>query len=154
MSGKKVTTMVEELVVPIAEKMGYEVVDIEYLKKYNGMNLTIFLDKEGGITIDDCEAFSRAIDEPLEELNPTNDESYTLNVSSPGIDRPLKNERDFKRNLNKEISLKFYAQIDGKKEVMGILENYSSTTITINENGTSKTFELNKISQILPIIRL
>lgn len=154
MSGKKVTTMVEELVVPIAEKMGYEVVDIEYLKKYNGMNLTIFLDKEGGITIDDCEAFSRAIDEPLEELNPTNDESYTLNISSPGIDRPLKNERDFKRNLNKEISLKFYAQIDGKKEVMGILENYSSTTITINENGTSKTFELNKISQILPIIRL
>lgn len=154
MSGKKVITLVEELVTPIADKMGYEIVEVEYAKKYNGMNLTIFITKDGGINIEDCEAFSRAIDGPLDELNPTNDESYTLNVSSPGIDRPMKNEKDFKRNIGNEIELKFYAQVDGKKVIDGILESYTSTSITINTDGTSKTFELNKISQILPVINL
>lgn len=134
--------------------MGYEIVEVEYAKKYNGMNLTIFLDKEGGITLDDCEAFSKKIDPILEELNPTNDESYILNISSPGIDRPLKNEKDFNRNLNKEITLKFYASIDGKKETCGVLKDFSNSSITINENGTNKTYELSKISQILPIIKL
>ena len=134
--------------------MGYEIVEVEYAKKYNGMNLTIFLDKEGGITLDDCEAFSKEIDPILEELNPTNDESYILNISSPGIDRPLKNEKDFNRNLNKEITLKFYASIDGKKETCGVLKDFSNSSITINENGTNKTYELSKISQILPIIKL
>lgn len=153
MSGKKVVTLVEELVTPIAEEMGYEIVDVEYLKKYNGMNLTIFITKEGGINIEDCEAFSRAIDDPLEELNPTNDESYILNVSSPGLDRPLKNEKDFKRNMGTEIEVKFYAQIDGKKKVEGILHDYSADTITLKINDTLSTFELNKISQILPIIK-
>ena len=153
MSGKKVVTLVEELVTPIAEEMGYEIVDVEYLKKYNGMNLTIFITKEGGINIEDCEAFSRAIDDPLEELNPTNDESYILNVSSPGLDRPLKNEKDFKRNMGTEIEVKFYAQIDGKKRVEGILHDDSADTITLKINDTLSTFELNKISQILPIIK-
>ena len=154
MSGKKVVTLVEELVTPIAESMGYEIVEVEYQKKYNGMNLTIFITKEGGIKIEDCEAFSRAIDEPLDILNPTNDESYTLNVSSPGLDRPLKNERDYKRNLGKEIELKFYAQVNGKKSIEGVLDSFTADTITINTNGEQNTFELSKISQILPIIKL
>ena len=154
MSGKKVVTLVEEMATPIAEKMGYEIVEVEYAKKFNGMNLTIFITKEGGIKIEDCEAFSRAIDDPLEELNPTNDESYILNVSSPGLDRPLKNEKDFKRNMGKEIELKFYAQINGKKSVSGVLEGYAENSITINVGGTQNTYELNKISQILPIIKL
>lgn len=154
MSGKKVVTLVEELVTPIAENMGYEIVEVEYAKKYNGMNLTIFITKEGGINIEDCEAFSRAIDNPLEVLNPTNDESYILNVSSPGLDRPLKNEKDYKRNLGKEIELKFYAQINGKKSVEGVLNSYTQSSITIDVDGTLNTYELNKISQILPIIKL
>ena len=154
MSGKKVTTLVEEMATPIAENLGYEIVDVEYVKKHNGMNLTIFINKEGGITINDCEAFSHAIDEPLELLNPTNDESYILNVSSPGIDRPLKNQRDFARNLGKEVELKFYAAIDGVKKVSGIINSFDENSITIDINGTLKAFELNKISQILPIIKL
>ena len=154
MSGKKVVTLVEELVTPIAEEMGYEIVEVEYLKKHNGMNLTIFITKEDGIKIEDCEAFSRAIDAPLDELNPTNDESYTLNVSSPGLDRPLKNEKDYKRNLGKEIELKFYAQINGNKSIEGVLDSFTTDTITISANGELMTFELSKISQILPIIKL
>lgn len=150
----KVSKLVEDLVTPIALNLGYEVIDVEYVKKNTGMTLTIFIDKEGGITLDDCEAFSQAIDGPLDELDPTNNQSYTLNVSSPGIDRPLKNAKDFKRNIGKEVTAKFYASVDGKKEVSGILDSYTDETITLKSNNTSYTFELSKISQIVPIIKL
>lgn len=153
MSGKKVTAIVEEAITPIAESFGYEIVDVEYIKKFNGMNLTIFITKPDGITLNDCETFSRAIDEPLERLNPTNDEGYTLNISSPGMDRPLKSQKDFKRNLNKEIELNFYATINGKKQTSGLLKSFTETTIIIDENGDNIEYELNKISKIVPIIR-
>ena len=110
----KVADSVRQLVEPFAGQFGLEVVEVVYEKKYDGMNLTIFIDKDGGVSIDDCEKLHRAIDEPLDELDPIS-ESYTLNVSSLGIDRPLKTDRDFKRNLNKKISVKLYKAIDGKK---------------------------------------
>ena len=94
----------EKLARPFADELGLEIVEVEYVRKHNGMNLTFFIDKEGGVTIDDCEKLHRAIDEPLDILDPTNGASYILNVSSLGIDRPLKTERDFARNA--EIRLK------------------------------------------------
>ncbi|MBR2303370.1 MAG: ribosome maturation factor RimP, partial [Clostridia bacterium] len=93
----KVCELVENLVLPFAEQCGVELVEVEYAKKVNGMNLTIFIDKEEGVSLNDCEKLHRLIDEPLDVLDPTDGKAYILNVSSLGIDRPLKTERDFKR---------------------------------------------------------
>ena len=80
----KVLDIVEEKINPIIEKLGYEVVEVEYGKKVDGMNMTFYIDKKGGITLDDCEIVHKAIDAPLDEINPTGDEKYILNISSCG----------------------------------------------------------------------
>ena len=148
----KVSDQVFELVQPIAESFGLEVIEVLYEKKYDGMNLTIVIDKETGVTIDDCEKLHRAIDGPLDELDPI-ESSYTLNVSSPGIDRPLKTERDYKRNMNKKISVKLYAPIDNKKSYEGVLTAYDETTFTVElKNGKFITFNKKDTAKVEPVI--
>ena len=149
----KVKTICEEKVVPVIESMGYEVVEVEYIKKSDGMNLTFYIDNDNGVQIEDCEKVSKAIDGLLEELNPTDDSPYILSVSSPGIDRPLKNERDFKRNINKEIEITLFAKLDGKKKFEGILISYDDKQITIEIDGKTISLERNKIAHIVPIIK-
>ena len=148
----KVAEQVHELVSPIAESFGLEVIEVLYEKKYDGMNLTVVIDKEGGVTIDDCEKLHRAIDAPLDELDPI-DTAYILNVSSPGIDRPLKVERDYKRNLNKKISVKLYKPLDGKKSYDGVLISYDEETFTIETKGGKQiTFNKKDTGKVEPII--
>lgn len=148
----KVSEQVFELVAPIAESFGLEVIEVLYEKKYDGMNLTIVIDKDGGVTINDCEALHRAIDQPLDELDPI-DCAYTLNVSSPGIDRPLKTERDYKRNLNKKISVKLYKAVDSKKTFVGILTAYDDETFTITtKKGQTITFVKKDTAHVEPVI--
>ena len=144
---------VEKLVAPYAERCGVELVEIEYAKKPDGMHLTVFIDKEGGVGIDDCEKLHRMIDEPLDELDPTNGAAYTLNVSSIGIDRPLKTPRDFKRNLDKEITVKLFAKLNGKKIYEGFLKEYDDDTFTIENKDGRFTFEKAKAAHIEPLIR-
>ena len=121
MASKKVADIVREFAEPIISNLGYELVEVEYAKKSTGMNLTIFIYSEKGITLDDCETVSRALDDLLEEKDPTNGESYTFNVSSLGLDWPIKNEKDIKRNLNEEIEIKLYAPLNGKKKLEAVL---------------------------------
>lgn len=150
---KKVKTICEEKITPIIEDMGYEVIEIEYAKKSDGMNLTFYIDKEGGIDIQDCELVSKKIDPILDELNPTDDIPYILNVSSPGIDRPLTSDRDFNRNLNKEISITLFSKMNGKKVFDGILLSFDDKNITIKISDENLTFERDKIAHIVPIIK-
>lgn len=148
----KVSEQVFELVAPIAESFGLEVIEVLYEKKYDGMNLTIVIDKDGGVTINDCETLHRAIGQPLDELDPI-DCAYTLNVSSPGIDRPLKTERDYKRNLNKKISVKLYKAVDSKKTFVGILTAYDDETFTITtEKCQTITFVKKDTAHVEPVI--
>ena len=148
----KVSEQVFELVAPIAESFGLEVIEVLYEKKYDGMNLTIVIDKEGGVNINDCETLHRAIDAPLDELDPI-ECAYILNVSSPGIDRPLKTERDYKRNLNKKISVKLYKAIDSQKSFVGILTAYDEETFTITtEKGQTITFVKKDTAHVEPVI--
>ncbi len=147
----KISDEVFRLVEPIAESFGLEVVEVLYEKKYDGMNLTVVIDKEGGVTIDDCEKLHRAIDAPLDELDPI-DCAYILNVSSPGIDRPLKTERDYRRNLGKKISVKLYKPLDGKKSYEGVLENYDETSFTLQVKGGTIKFEKKDTAKVEPII--
>lgn len=148
----KVSEQVFALVQPIAESFGLEVLEVLYEKKFDGMNLTVVIDKDGGVTIDDCEKMHRAIDEPLDELDPI-DCSYILNVSSPGLDRPLKLERDYKRNLYKKILVKLYKPLDNKKSYEGILINYDDDTFEIKlHNNEIIKFNKKDTAKVEPII--
>ena len=149
----KVKTICEEKIVPIIEEMGYEVVEVEYAKKSDGMNLTFYIDSENGVNIDDCEKVSKTIDPILEELNPTEDSPYILSVSSPGLDRPLKTDRDFKRNLENEISVTLFAKENGQKKFDGILKSYDDKSITLQTGDSIQTIEKSKIAHIVPIIK-
>lgn len=158
----KTKTLCEEKVVPVIQKMGYDVIEVEYVKKSDGMNLTFFIDKDEGIDVDDCEKVSKIIDPILDELNPTDDQPYILNVSSPGIDRPLKTDRDLKRNLNCQISITLFAKQNGIKKFDGELLAFDEKSITLkplpNKKG-EKIYEgeiilqKDKIAHIVPIIK-
>lgn len=149
----KVTQAVYEAVRPIADEIGLELIEILYERKHNGMNLTIVIDKEGGVDINDCEKLHRAVDAPLEELNPTDDRPYILNVSSPGLTRPLTLPWDFKKHMGKEIEVKLYAPLEGKKVFRGILTGFADPEFTIEAGGKRTTFDRSKTAGILPVIK-
>lgn len=117
------------------------------------MNLTFYIDNEKGVQIEDCEKVSKAIDSLLDELNPTDDSPYILSVSSPGLDRPLKSDRDLKRNIDKEISITLFAKLDGQKKFDGKLIGFDEKTITIRVQDKDLTIEREKIAHIVPIIK-
>ncbi|MDE6583749.1 MAG: ribosome maturation factor RimP, partial [Clostridia bacterium] len=137
----KVKEICAEKVQPIIEEMGYDVVEISYEKENGGMSLIFTIDSDKGVTIDDCEIVNKKIDPILDELNPTDDKPYTLVVSSPGLDRPLKTDRDFKRNLGNEVELNLFSKIDGKKNFKGVLEKFDEKTVTIKTEKEELTFE-------------
>ena len=124
---------VEEAVEKIAEEIlantDYELVDVEYVKERDWF-LRVYIDKEGGIGLDDCQEVSGLLDEKLEELNIINDR-YILEVSSPGLDRALKKEKDFKREMGKLVDITLYKAIDGEKMITGKLTGYTKDIITL-----------------------
>lgn len=150
---KKVKELVEELVTPIVEKHGCELVEVEYAKKVDGMNLTIYIDAENGIQLEHCEKIHNEIDPLLDELDPTDNEPYILNVSSPGLDRPIKTDRDFRRNIGKEIEIKLYAPINKKKVFVGELKSFNDDIVEIIENGTDVEIDRQKIANIVPVLK-
>lgn len=153
MNGKKVLSAVEPLVLDVLNNLGYEMVDLTYKKEHYGMVLEVVIYKDGGVDINDCEKVSKALDEPLDKLDPTNGAAYSLNVSSPGLDRPLKKLSDFKRNLGNEINIKFFAPFEGNKTLNGNLVSYNETSFVLDVNGTQKTIETNKAAHIVPVIK-
>ena len=106
----------------IAERMGIEIVEVEW--KDRSAELNIYIETENGVDLNTCEKFHNAIMDPIDEFDPTYDKPYTLNVSSPGLDRPFKTERDFMRNLDKAVEIKLYAPLKGKKFIEGLLCAY------------------------------
>ena len=152
MAKKSVSDLVTDLCSPIVSELGYELVEVKYAKGRSGMELTLFIYSKQGITLEDCEKVSKAVDEPLDNLNPTNDVSYVLNVSSLGLDRPIKTAKDAERNLNKEIEVKLYALQNGSKVYKGILTAYTDDSITIKTVKQDITFKFNEIALASPVI--
>lgn len=148
----KVVEICEQKICPIIVNLGYEVVEVEYVKKSDGMNLSFYIDNTNGISIDDCEKVSRAISDPLDEVNPTNDEQYILNVCSPGLDRPIKNYKDFLRNKDKLVDVSLYLKINGQKKYQGLLKNYTEAIVEIEVKNELMSFELKDVAQISPVI--
>ncbi len=126
----------EEIAEEIAKELGFELVDVEFEKEGSDYYLRVYIDKEGGITVDDCEAFSRRLDGPLDREDYIS-ESYILEVSSPGLTRPLKKDRDFERSIGKLVEVKLFKAVDGRKEFELELEGFNDKEIMLrSENGT------------------
>lgn len=132
----------EELVLPIIQAEGCELWDVEYVKEGSDMYLRIYADKEGGIMIDDCVTISRALEAKLDEEDFIED-AYILEVSSPGLTRKLKKDRDFEKSIGKLVIAKLYKAENGSKEFLGRLRAYTDSTITI-ETDSSETIELER----------
>ena len=132
----------ENLITPILERMNFELVDVEYVKDGGIWYLRAYIDKEGGITVNDCEAVAREMNEILdvEDFIP---DSYTFEVSSPGLGRPLKKEKDYVRNMGKEVEIRTYRAINKSKEFYGILKAYDKDSVTII-NDEDETVEFAK----------
>ncbi|MCI5873223.1 MAG: ribosome maturation factor RimP [Clostridiales bacterium] len=138
----------EELITPIIERMNFELVDVEYVKEGGTWYLRAYIDKEGGITVNDCEAVAREMNEILDREDFVED-SYVFEVSSPGLGRPLKKEKDYVRSMGKEVEIRTYRAINREKEFYGILTAYDDATVTIEqEDGEKLTFEKSDIALI------
>ena len=138
----------EELVQPLVDKNKFELVDVEYVKEAGTNYLRVYIDKEGGITIDDCEIISRALSDLLDEKDYI-DEAYILEVSSPGLGRPLKKDKDFARSIGEEVDVKLFKPIEKQKEFSGILESYNDTEVTIRlDEDTVMNFNRKDIALI------
>lgn len=144
---EKISQMLEE----IASPMGIEIVEVECNDK--AATLTVYIETAAGVDLDTCEKFHNAISDPLDELDPSAGEPYTLNVSSPGLDRPFRTQRDFERNLEKEVELKLYAPLKGKKFLQGFLTAFDENTVTIALGKEELKIPRNKIAKINKAIK-
>ncbi|MCI6005635.1 MAG: ribosome maturation factor RimP [Blautia sp.] len=137
----------EALLTPIVNANGFELVDVEYVREAGEWYLRGYIDKPGGITVNDCETVSRAFSDKLDEEDFI-DESYIMEISSPGLDRPLKKDKDFARSMGRLVEIRTYRPIEKQKEFCGILTAYDSNSVTIDEDGTMRTFEKKEIALI------
>ncbi len=138
----------EALVMPLIEENNFELVDVEYVREGSNWFLRVYIDKEGGITVDDCELVSRALSDLLDVEDYIPD-AYILEVSSPGLGRQLKKDKDFKRSIGEVIELKLYKAINKQKEFEGVLVSFDEETLTIElEDGNQESFQRTDIAMV------
>jgi ribosome maturation factor RimP len=140
----KIVIDVTEAVAPIVEKLGYELVEVEFALKYGAMNLTVYIYSAAGISLDDCERVHYAVDPVIDALDPTGGEPFVLNISSAGLDRPIKTARDYARNIGCEVEIRLYAPIDKRKTLEGVLLSDGGLTAEFKELTSDKAFTLEK----------
>jgi len=138
----------EALILPIINKNNYELVDVEFVREGSNWFLRAYVDKEGGFSVNDCEKVSREFSDLLDKEDFI-EESYILEISSPGLGRPLKKDKDFERSIGEEVEVKLYKAFEEQKEFSGTLEAYDAQTVTLGfEDDTKKTFEKKNIALI------
>lgn len=149
----KVTDLTAQLAEPIARQAGCTVWDVEYVKEAGSWFLRVYIDKEGGVSIDDCEAVSRPLSDKLDEHDPI-EGSYTLEISSAGADRALKKPEHFRQFMGAEVEARLYRPRDGRKEHVGILTAYDPDgSVTLDIAGTPTTFEKKELAQVRLYVR-
>ena len=141
----KITDLVTDLARPVVEANGCSLWDVEYIKEAGSWYLRLYIDKEGGVSIDDCEAVSRGGDPLLDEADPIQD-AYTFEVSSAGADRPLKKPEHFAAFLGAEVDVKFYQAVNGQKSCTGILAGYQDGDVTLTLGNETVTFPKKEIA--------
>ena len=144
---------IRALLQSVADGMGVELVDVEFKQGHNP-SLTAYIDTEDGVDLVTCEKYHRAIDEALDALDPTFGEPYTLNVSSPGLDRPLKTQRDFDRCLGEKVEVRLFAPLRGKKYLEGVLVGFDGNNVRLEAEKGEISLELSRIAKICRAIEL
>jgi ribosome maturation factor RimP len=142
---------IKEFLQSYADSLGIEIVDVAFDNKAQA--LTIFIETEAGVDLNTCEKFHNLIMEPIDELDPSFGAAYTLNVSSPGLDRPFKTQRDYERNLGKDVEIKLYAPLKGKKYLEGELVAFDENSVTIKTAKEELKLPLNKVAKINKAIK-
>lgn len=143
----EITDTVLALAQPVVEAEGCEIWDVEYVKEAGAWYLRVYIDKAGGVSIDDCEAVSRALDPVLDEADPI-PTSYIFEVSSAGVERELKRPRDFEKFLGSQVEVRHYQPVEGAKAHTGTLRGYADGAVTIEINGTEKTYQKAQVAQV------
>ena len=143
----KITERVFDLARPVVEEEGCSLWDVEYLREAGTWYLRIYIDKEGGVSIDDCERISRRLDPILDEADPI-PESYVFEVGSAGADRELKRPSDFEQFMGSEIEVKLYKPLDGSKSFVGLLTGYEEGTVVLDWRGKELRFAPSQIAQV------
>jgi ribosome maturation factor RimP len=148
MSRKGIETIISEIAEPVVIRHFFELVDVEFVKEGANWYLRVYIDKPGGITIEDCQVVSEELSKKIDARDPIK-QSYFLEVSSPGLERPLKTEKDFKRNAGETVMVKLYESINGNKEFKGKLKGLEEEIITIiRDDSEVMKFERNKVAQV------
>ncbi len=143
----KVTDVVAQLAAPVVEQAGCSLWDVEYVKEAGEWFLRVYIDKEGGVSIDDCEAVSRPLSDLLDEADPI-EGSYTFEVSSAGADRVLKKPEHFARFQGQEVEVKLYRPRDGRKDFVGVLRSWQDGDVTLDVGGEPAAFEKKEIALV------
>ena len=143
----KVTDVVAGLAQPFVEQAGCTLWDVEYVKEAGEWFLRVYIDREGGVCIDDCEAVARAMDPILDEKDPIPD-SYSFEVCSAGLERVLKRPGDFEQFLGSMVLVKLYKPVDGRKEIVGTLTGYEDGAVTVTVNDRPVRFEKNEVALV------
>ena len=143
----KVTETVAALAAPIVEKAGCSLWDVEYVEEAGEWFLRVYIDKEGGVSIDDCEAVSRPLSDLLDEADPI-EGSYTFEVSSAGADRVLKKPEHFEQFMNSEVEVKLYRPREGRKEFVGLLRGYEDGGVTLEVGNETQSFTKQEIALV------
>lgn len=141
----------KEIVEPICEKYSYELVDLEYRREPHGWVLRVYIDKVGGVTVEDCAYLSEKISKELDIKDPI-PHSYILEVSSPGLDRPLKRKRDFERHMGEKVNITLLEEIEGKKKFEGKIFKVDESSITLKIDDSFVTIPLEKIKKAMLIV--
>lgn len=155
MTKKEIESKCEELVLPILDSLHFELVDVEYVKEGSSNYLRVYADKEGGITIDDCVTVSRALNPLLDEYDKEIKDAYILEVSSPGLLRPLKKDKDFQRKLGTMLEIKLFRPLEGTKvkEFEAELVSFDAKTITVlTEDDEETVIDRSNLSLVRPAI--
>ena len=149
----KVTDAVAALALPVVEGAGCSLWDVEYVKEAGTWFLRVYIDKEGGVSIDDCEAVSRPLSDLLDQADPI-EGSYTFEVSSAGADRVLKKPEHFAQFMGREVELKLYRPREGRKEFMGVLKAYEDGNVTLELGGGDTVFTKQEIALVRLYLRV
>ena len=148
----KITELVSGLAAPIVEAAGCTLWDVEYVREAGEWFLRVYIDTEGGVSIDDCEAVSRPLSDKLDETDPI-EGSYVLEVSSAGADRPLKKPEHFAQFLGSEVEVRLYRAMEGRKEHVGVLKGYDNGDVTIETAAGPHTFIKKDVAQVRLYVR-
>ena len=143
----KITEQVRQFAAPVVLQYGCTLWDVEYVREGSDWFLRLYIDKDGGVNIADCEAISRAMDPILDEKDPIPD-SYTFEVCSAGLERTLKRPQDFIQFLHSPVLVKLYRPRDGVKEIPGILRGYEQGRVIVEWNGQTVTFEKSEVALV------